>query len=72
LKSEPRKNLNRNEFWPQMMKQDKISAIRISCFFSDINEEFKVPTEQNSRVLERKILDYLKTKQISLSWSKKS
>lgn len=64
---QPPKHHSRNEAWPRMMEKDKITSIKIFCFFSKINEEFKVELNSNPLLLESKIINLLKTKPL---WAK--
>ena len=55
------KDVTRNIAWPIMMEIDKISAIKIFCFYSVIKNSI-VTTETNSLVIESQIRSNLKTK----------
>lgn len=63
----PPKHYSRNEAWPNMMKQDGIAAIKVFCFFSKINDEFKVELDSIPFLLESKINSLLETKPL---WAK--
>lgn len=66
-----RKHLNRNELWPEMMKKDGITAIKILCFFSPLGEDYKVQKGKIPFELEKLINAELKEQNISQPWSKR-
>jgi len=66
-----KKHLSRNELWPEMMKKDEISAIKILCFFSPIGEDYKVEKGKIPLELEKLINAKLKEQNISQPWSKR-
>lgn len=65
------KNPNRNVAWPKMMEIDKIETIKIYCFFSPIDDHFKVQKTKIPLKLEKSIIAILKEKKIKLPWSKR-
>lgn len=67
----PSLHTTRNEAWPLMMKMDKISIIKICCFFSPINDDYKVHKSKIPLKLEKSINKILKEKKIKQPWSKK-
>ena len=72
IKGLSKKHLSRNEIWPKMMRADDITDIKIFCFFSKINDDYKVSHEHNPLSIEKNILKHLKVNTYSLAWSKKN
>lgn len=72
LKNNNKKHLSRNKIWPKMMEIDQITGIKIFCYFSEINDDYKVLNTQIPLVLEKNILKYLKENSCSLAWSKRN
>lgn len=68
LKKMKSKHPSRNDAWPIMMEVDKISSIKVFCFFSKIGSDFKVLKEHNPLTLEKHIIEKIKDKPY---WSKK-
>jgi len=68
LKKIKSKHPSRNSAWPIMMEIDKISSIKIFCFFSNIGADFKVLMEYNPLELENQIRNNLTDKP---EWAKR-
>jgi len=62
------KHPSRNKAWPKMMEEDKIDSIKIFCFFSRIDANFRVDIQSNPLTLESEIRKMLNTKPL---WAKR-
>ena len=67
----PSRHTSRNDAWPIMMEMDGIQTIKIYCFFSPIQTDFKVNESKLPIDLERSINKILKEKNINQPWSKR-
>jgi hypothetical protein len=64
------KHPTRNEAWPEMMRIDGITAIKVFCFFSPITQNFNVHASAIPVHLEQSINKILIEKNINQPWSK--
>lgn len=62
------KDVTRAKAWPVMMKIDCIEAIKIICYFSEIDSSFKIKSETNPIILEQKVNEFLKKHSIKPFW----
>lgn len=63
-------DVTRNIAFPIMMEVDKITSIKVFCFFSNITDDMKVETKSNPVFLEREINKILKRLEIKPKWAK--
>ncbi len=63
-------DVTRNIAFPIMMEVDRITSIKVFCFFSNITEDMKVEAKSNPVYLEREINKTLKRLEIKPKWAK--